>query len=92
VPLDDFEYQLKIPARQTDRLELRDFKRAFRSLSTDHQRILLLAGVEGFSCEEAAQILDIAVGTVKSRLSRARDNLRLAQTKSAREQRGRRAA
>jgi RNA polymerase sigma-70 factor, ECF subfamily len=92
VPFEDCEYQLKIPARQTERLELRDFTRAFRSLSTDHQRILLLAGVEGFSCEETAQILGIAVGTVKSRLSRARENLRLAQAKPAREARVSRAA
>ena len=92
VPLEDCEHQLKIPARQNERLELRDFKRAFRSLSTDHQRILLLAGVEGFSCEETAQIVGIAVGTVKSRLSRARENLRLAQAKPAREARVRRAA
>ena len=70
-----------MPARQNQRLELRDFARAFRSLSTDHQRILLLAGVEGFSCEETARILGVAVGTVKSRLSRARENLRVAQTK-----------
>jgi RNA polymerase sigma-70 factor (ECF subfamily) len=81
IPLEDCDHQLRIPARQNQRLELRDFARAFRSLSTDHQRILLLAGVEGFSCEETARILGVAVGTVKSRLSRARENLRLAQTK-----------
>ena len=92
VPLEDCEHHLKMPARQTERLELRDFARALRSLSTDHQRILLLAGVEGFSCEETAQILGIAVGTVKSRLSRARENLRLAQTRPAREARVSRAA
>ena len=81
IPLEDCDHHLRIPARQNQRLELRDFARAFRSLSTDHQRILLLAGVEGFSCEETAKILGVAVGTVKSRLSRARENLRLAQSK-----------
>jgi RNA polymerase sigma-70 factor (ECF subfamily) len=81
IPLEDCDHHLHIPARQNQRLELRDFARAFRSLSTDHQRILLLAGVEGFSCEETAKILGVAIGTVKSRLSRARENLRLAQSK-----------
>lgn len=78
IPLEDCDHMLRLPARQGQSLELRDLHRAFRSLSPDHQRILLLAGVEGFSCEETAQILGVAVGTVKSRLSRARENLRLA--------------
>jgi RNA polymerase sigma-70 factor (ECF subfamily) len=82
IPLDDCDHQLRIAPRQNQRLELRDFARAFRSLSTDHQRILLLAGVEGFSCEETARILGVAVGTVKSRLSRARENLRVAQARA----------
>jgi RNA polymerase sigma-70 factor, ECF subfamily len=78
IPLEDCDHLLRLPARQSQSLELRDLHRAFRSLSPEHQRILLLAGVEGFSCEETAQILGVAVGTVKSRLSRARENLRLA--------------
>ena len=78
IPLEDCDHLLRLPARQGQSLELRDLQRAFRSLSPDHQRILLLAGVEGFSCEETARILGVAVGTVKSRLSRARENLRLA--------------
>lgn len=78
VPLEDCDHLLRLPARQGHSLELRDLHRAFLSLSPDHQRILLLAGVEGFSCEETARILGVAVGTVKSRLSRARDNLRFA--------------
>lgn len=78
IPLEDCDHLLRLPPRQGQNLELRDLQRAFASLSTDHQRILLLAGVEGFSCEETARILGVAIGTVKSRLSRARENLRLA--------------
>ena len=55
VPLEDCDHLLRLPARQGESLEVRDLRRAFASLSTDHQRILLLAGVEGFSCEESAR-------------------------------------
>jgi RNA polymerase sigma-70 factor, ECF subfamily len=83
VPLEDCDHLLRLPARQGDNLEVRDLRRAFASLSDDHRRILLLAAVEGFSCEECASILGVAVGTVKSRLSRARENLRTAHLKDA---------
>jgi RNA polymerase sigma-70 factor, ECF subfamily len=77
VPLKNCEH-LRLPPQQVQSLELRDVYRALLRLSPEHQRILLLAGVEGFSCHEAAQILGVPVGTVKSRLSRARENLRTA--------------
>ena len=53
-------------------LEVRD---AFFYLSEEHREILLLVGIEGLTYEEAALVLDVPVGTVRSRLSRARKTL-----------------
>jgi RNA polymerase sigma-70 factor (ECF subfamily) len=45
-------------------------------LPDDQRQVLLLVGLEGFSYQEAAQIAGVPVGTVMSRLSRARSKLR----------------
>jgi RNA polymerase sigma-70 factor (ECF subfamily) len=65
-----------VPARQHAQLMLSEIQDAFLQLSEDHREVLMLIAVEGLRYEEAAQILDISVGTVKSRLSRARNALR----------------
>lgn len=57
------------------RLAFNDFQRAFDQLSPEHREVLILVGASGFSCEEAAGMMGIAVGTVKSRTSRARKRL-----------------
>jgi RNA polymerase sigma-70 factor, ECF subfamily len=57
------------------RLAYRDFERAFDLLSPEHREVLTLVGASGFSCEEAAVTMGVAVGTVKSRASRARKRL-----------------
>lgn len=57
------------------RLMFGDFRRAFDQLSPEHREVLILIGASGFSCEEAAQMMNVAVGTVKSRTSRARKRL-----------------
>ena len=49
---------------------------AIDALSADHRAVLVLADVEGFSYEEVAQATGCSVGTVKSRLSRARGRVR----------------
>jgi RNA polymerase sigma-70 factor (ECF subfamily) len=46
-------------------------------LPDDQREALILIGAGGFSYEEAAEICGIAVGTIKSRVSRARDRLAL---------------
>jgi len=50
---------------------------ALQGLSFDHRAILLLREVEGLGCDEIAAALKVPAGTVKSRLARARESLRL---------------
>jgi RNA polymerase sigma-70 factor (ECF subfamily) len=69
---------LETVANQDERLRLRDLDRAFNQLSDDHRQVILLIGIEGLQYEEAAAVLDVPVGTVRSRLSRAREALRSA--------------
>lgn len=57
------------------RLAYGDFQRAFDQLSPEHREVLTLVGASGFSCEEAAGMMGVAIGTVKSRASRARKRL-----------------
>jgi RNA polymerase sigma-70 factor (ECF subfamily) len=55
------------------RLEL---MQALDRLPEDHRTVLLLGAVEGFTCREIAEILSLPIGTVMSRLSRARQSMR----------------
>jgi RNA polymerase sigma-70 factor (ECF subfamily) len=67
--------QLVSPPEQNGHLDLEDFRRALSNLSADQREALLLVGAEGYSYEEAAAIAGCAVGTVKSRVNRARVHL-----------------
>jgi DNA-directed RNA polymerase specialized sigma24 family protein len=49
---------------------------ALDALSTEHRMVLILAVVEGFTCKEVAGICSLPIGTVMSRLSRGRAELR----------------
>ncbi|MGF7173091.1 RNA polymerase sigma factor [Azospirillum doebereinerae] len=64
------------PGSQFVRLELRDLRRALGLLPNEQREVVLLIGLEGISYGEAADILGISIGTVKSRLSRGRRALR----------------
>jgi len=57
---------------QEEQIDVRDFERAFKTLSAVHREALVLVGASGFSYEEAAKVAECAVGTMKSRVSRAR--------------------
>jgi RNA polymerase sigma-70 factor (ECF subfamily) len=57
--------------------QLRELENALSRLRDEHREVILLVGLEGLSYEAAAQILDVPVGTVRSRLSRGRDELRV---------------
>ena len=54
----------------------RDLDRALQMLNGEQRQVLLLVGLEGLSYAETAEVLDIPVGTVMSRLARGRDRLR----------------
>ncbi len=54
------------------RLAMTDFLGAFNQLTPEHREVLVLVGASGFSYEDAATMTGVAVGTVKSRVSRAR--------------------
>jgi RNA polymerase sigma-70 factor, ECF subfamily len=58
------------------RLELRDLERAIAKLPKEQRSAILLVGLEGMGYEEVAAVLDVPVGTVRSRLSRGREALR----------------
>jgi RNA polymerase sigma-70 factor (ECF subfamily) len=57
------------------RLNMRDFQTAFAKLGDEQREALILVGASGFSYEEAAETCGVAVGTIKSRVNRARTKL-----------------
>ena len=68
---------LGTPAPQNSHLALAELSRAIDSLPLEQKETLLLVTLEGMAYAEAASILDIPLGTLMSRLGRARANLRL---------------
>ena len=76
-PLDDAMPELAQRAPQGDSLVVRDLDRAIARLPADQRAVLLLVTLEEMSYEEVARTLGIPIGTVMSRLSRAREKLRL---------------
>jgi len=65
-----------IGATQESALEMCEFRRAFWQLSAEHREVLMLVGAGGLGYKEAAAVCDCAVGTIKSRVSRARQTLK----------------
>ncbi len=76
VEFDNVLHHPAAPANQERRLELRDLARSVEYLGHEQREVLLLVGLEGLSYAEVARVLDIPIGTVMSRLSRARRQLR----------------
>ena len=66
---------LKSPPEQHGRMELEEFRVALARLPSGQREALLLVGASGFNYEEAAAICKTAVGTIKSRVHRARTRL-----------------
>ena len=58
-------------------LELRDLKRAIARLPEEQRSVILLVGLEGMRYEEVASVVNLPVGTVRSRVSRGRETLRM---------------
>lgn len=67
--------KLSVLPQHDGRLALREFLVAFNKLSAEHREVLVLVGANGYSYEEAAQMMGVATGTAKSRASRARAQL-----------------
>ena len=76
IGLSETEPMLTRAPHQSRRLELRDLERAITKLPEEQRSVILLVGLEGMRYEEVAEVLDVPVGTVRSRLSRGREALR----------------
>jgi RNA polymerase sigma-70 factor (ECF subfamily) len=62
---------------QMVRLELRDLKRAIARLPEEQRSVILLVGLEGMLYDDVASVVNLPVGTVRSRVSRGRETLRM---------------
>ncbi|MBI1621417.1 sigma-70 family RNA polymerase sigma factor [Aquamicrobium zhengzhouense] len=67
--------RMAVHPSQHGSLDLGDFRSALEKLPEDQREAIILIGASGFSYEEAATICGVAVGTIKSRVSRARSRL-----------------
>lgn len=72
-----------VAASQDAEMELKQVSKAMESLSQDHREILIMVCVKGMQYAEVSELLQIPVGTVRSRLSRAREALESTLNKSA---------
>ncbi len=70
-----FTERMAVHPSQFGSLDLKDFQSALARLPDDQREAIILVGASGFSYEEAAEVCGCAVGTIKSRLSRARTHL-----------------
>jgi len=70
-----FAEGLKSHPEQLGRVEFQEFRAALSQLPAEQREALILVGASGFSYEEAADICECAVGTIKSRVNRARSRL-----------------
>ena len=76
IPVEDVAADLPVGENATCALQLRDLHRALGRLPETQRQVILLVGLEGMAYEQVAQILNIPIGTVRSRLSRGRETLR----------------
>jgi RNA polymerase sigma-70 factor (ECF subfamily) len=75
-PLDESAAE-DLHMREPDWGTLRDIEEALARLPAEQRSVLLLVGLEQFTYEEAARVLEVPLGTVMSRLSRGRERLRV---------------
>jgi hypothetical protein len=76
VELSEREPLLARAPQQASRLELRDLEHAIAKLPRTQRSVILIVGLEGMSYGEVAAVLEVPVGTIRSRLSRGREALR----------------
>jgi RNA polymerase sigma-70 factor (ECF subfamily) len=73
----DGEYAGRLASypEQQAHLDMADFRQALAKVPVDQRQALLLVGAQGMSYEEAAEVCGVAIGTIKSRVNRARNRL-----------------
>jgi RNA polymerase sigma-70 factor, ECF subfamily len=71
----EYSARLAAPPEQFAHLDMAEMMQALEQLPDDQREAILLVSAEGFSYEEAAEISGCAVGTIKSRVNRARNKL-----------------
>ena len=76
IPLAFSEDTSPLRARSASALDAVEINQAFEALNLDYRTVLYLNVVEGFTCGEVAAMLSVPIGTVMSRLSRARQAFR----------------
>jgi RNA polymerase sigma-70 factor (ECF subfamily) len=76
IDVDEISNVLAATTDPTASRRLYELDRALSQLALEQRQVILLVGLEEFSYEETAAILNVPVGTVRSRLSRGRDQLR----------------
>ncbi|THF49717.1 sigma-70 family RNA polymerase sigma factor [Allorhizobium terrae] len=74
-PDDIYTSQMAVQPSQHGAMDMEDFKKALAELSDDQREAIILVSASGFSYDEAAEICNCAVGTIKSRINRARARL-----------------
>lgn len=84
----DFIANQSVKAHQDDILTLNEINEAMQELSDEHQTILVCVCVKGMKYQEVSEMLGLPVGTVRSRLSRAREQLQALINDSSRLQHG----
>ncbi len=70
-----YSSKVAVHAEQDGHLDMADLRVALAQLPEDQREAIILVGASGFSYEEAAAICAVAVGTIKSRVNRARNRL-----------------
>lgn len=70
-----FTERMSVHPAQYGALDLQDFRAALDKLPADQREAIILVGASGFAYEEAAEICGCAIGTIKSRVNRARNRL-----------------
>jgi RNA polymerase sigma-70 factor (ECF subfamily) len=70
-----YSARLAVVGDQESHLDLADFRKALAKLPAEQREALTMIGATGLSYEEAAEICGVAIGTIKSRLNRARTKL-----------------
>lgn len=74
--IEDYENSAVSTSKTDTMCTLSDFERSLNQLSPDQREALLLVGMEQLSYKEASKVAGVPVGTIMSRLSRAREQLR----------------